>query len=92
MSTLDQVLADLKSENNRMENQLKQLRSAIAALQGISSNSRQRRNGNGHTISASASNGTRRTMSASARRRIAAAQKARWAKWKKHQSRLQSRA
>jgi hypothetical protein len=70
VSTLDQVLAELKSENSKLENQLKQVRTAIAALQGISSNGHERRNGN------------RRTMSLSARRRIAAAQKARWAKWK----------
>ncbi len=73
MSTLDQVLAELKAEDNRLENQLKQVRSAIAALQGISSNGSRR---------SATRIVKRRKMSAWARRRIAAAQKARWAKWK----------
>lgn len=73
MNTLDQVLAELNAESNRLESQLKQVRSAMVALQGISSD--------GSRTSASRTL-KRRTMSTSARRRIAAAQKARWAKWK----------
>ena len=71
MDTLDQAIAALKAENERLEQELEQVRSAITALQGVSNN--------GRGITARRS---RRTMTASARRRIVAAQKARWAKWR----------
>ena len=62
MDKLDQAIAALKAANKRLEQELKQVRSAIAALQGIS------KNGRGITARLSG-----RTMSSSARRRIAAA-------------------
>ncbi len=76
MDKLDQALAALKGENQRLEKQLKQVQSAIAALQGITNNSR------GSIITTSRSV---RRISAAARKRIAAAQKARWAKWRAEQ-------
>jgi cell division protein FtsB len=68
---VDQAIAALKAETKQLEQELKQLRSAITALQGASNN--------GRGITARLYG---RTLSASARRRIAAAQKARWAKWR----------
>jgi cell division protein FtsB len=68
---VDQAIAALKAETKQLEQELKQLRSAITALQGASNN--------GRGITARLSG---RKLSASARRRIAAAQKARWAKWR----------
>jgi hypothetical protein len=76
MDKLDQAITALKAENKRLEKQLNQVRGAITALQGISNN--------GRRVTATLSG---RTMSASARRRIAAAQKARWAKWRAAQRR-----
>lgn len=68
MDKLDQAIVALKAEGKRLEQELKQVRSAITALQGASNNGIARLSG--------------RTLSASTRRRIAAAQKARWAKWR----------
>jgi hypothetical protein len=70
MDKLDQAIAALKVENKRLENELKAVRAAIAALQ------------------VSGKNGHRRTMSASARRKIAAAQRARWAKVRARRKRV----
>jgi cell division septum initiation protein DivIVA len=77
MDRLDQAIATLQAENRRLENELKAMRTAIAALQSI--------NRNGHRKSTTGTQ-TRQTMSVSARRRIAAAQRARWAKWKAQRS------
>jgi hypothetical protein len=71
MDKLDQAIAALKAENKRLEQELEKVRGAIAALQRIT-------NG-GRGITARLSG---RMMSASGRRRIAAAQKARWSKWR----------
>jgi hypothetical protein len=68
---LAQAIAALKAENKRLLQELKQVRAAITALQGGSNN--------GRGITARRSG---RTMSASARRRIAAAQRTRWAEWR----------
>ena len=64
MDTLDQAIAVLKAENKRLQNELKAVRAAIAALQ------------------TGGRNGHDRTMSASARRKIAAAQRMRRVKWR----------
>ena len=61
MPNLDSVLAQLRQERER-------LNAAIAALEGVTTNSGSRR--------------TTNRISAAGRRRIAAAQKARWAKLK----------
>lgn len=71
MDKLDQAIVALKAESKRLEQELKQVRSAIAALQGASNNSR------GMTAIPAG-----RTLSAASRKRIVAAQKARWAKWR----------
>jgi hypothetical protein len=73
MSNLSNVLNQLRAERNRAQQEVEHLDDAISAIQRLVG-----RNG-----SVMAFNGSRpgRTMSASARNRIAAAQKARWAKW-----------
>jgi hypothetical protein len=71
MDKLDQAIAALKAENKRLVQQLNQVRAAIAALRGITNNGRE--------MKARLSG---RTMSASGRKRIAAAQKAHWAEWR----------
>jgi hypothetical protein len=72
MSELVGVLEQLKRERARAATELRQLDQAIRALSSISV----RVGKQGGSIP------TRRPMSAAARRRIAAAQKARWAKFR----------
>jgi hypothetical protein len=62
------ILAQLKAARDKAAFELGRLEAAISALSWSGSNSIN-------------STGTRRTMSASARRRISLAQKARWAKY-----------
>ena len=69
MSTLDQVLQQLRDERGRTQQQLAQLESAISTLEGLGNNSRGR-----------TSSGRGRFVSVVARQRMAAAQRARWAK------------
>jgi hypothetical protein len=69
MQNLSRVIHDLQQESKRLRSQLTGIEGAIAALKGLTTK-------NGATRTA-------RTMSAAARKRIAAAQRARWAKWKK---------
>jgi hypothetical protein len=76
MSTLTQVVNQLRTERKKVQQELSRLDAAIDALQGLSSSS-----GTSRTTSQK----PRRTMSAAARRRIAAAQRARWAAWKAKQ-------
>ena len=68
MANFSRVLHELEQQQKKVQAELQQISHAIDALRGISSNGRR---GSG-----------RRTLSAAARRRIAQAQKARWAKWK----------
>jgi len=74
MTTFDNVLQQLRSEHKQAQTAVEKLRQAISAIEGL--------NGNSAGISV---NGTRpkKTMSAAGRRRIAQAQRARWAKFKK---------
>jgi hypothetical protein len=61
-------------ERNQAQKRVEQLDEALKALAGF---------GRGGTeIHHVRASGKRRTMSATARKRIAAAQRARWAKWK----------
>jgi hypothetical protein len=60
------AMTDLNGIIKQLEQERDRIESAILALRGVGS-----RNG---------ASGTRRTLSAAARRRIAAAQRARWAK------------
>jgi hypothetical protein len=69
MSELGAVLGQLKQERQRVESELRQLNQAIQALSKIAE-------GNPGTRGR-----VKRTMSVAARKRIAAAQKARWAKF-----------
>src|ERR1039458_6720674 len=71
------IVAQLREEASRIEN-------AIAALLGLGSQSARRGPGRpaGSKNAAAVSKPKRRTMSASARAKISAAQKARWAKRK----------
>jgi hypothetical protein len=70
MDKLDRLIAQLKGENKRLEAELQQVRIAIAALRAA--------NANGHRATKMPSR-----MSAAARRRIASAQKKRWAAWRR---------
>lgn len=71
MANLDNALQQLREERKRAERQVETLGKAISAIEGVL----------GHS-SGPARNGAqgRRTMSAAAKRRIAAAQRARWAR------------
>jgi len=70
MANLSRVLHELEREQKRVESELQRINHAINALRGLGSNG-QRSSGTG-----------RRNLSPAARKRIAQAQKARWAKWK----------
>jgi hypothetical protein len=73
MINLRTVVADLRTERERAKKTVEQIDAALAALDGL-----------GHKRSRTFRRRPAgpRTMSAAARRRIAAAQRARWAKWK----------
>jgi hypothetical protein len=70
MPNLDKVVKSLRSEQRSLQGRLTQIEAAIAALRGVSQNGR------------AASVRPKRILSVAARRRIAAAQRARWAKYK----------
>jgi hypothetical protein len=74
MSELGAVLDQLKRERSRVAGELEQLDQAIRALDKVGGSTGRRA---GRTVRS----GTR-TMSAAARKRIAIAQKARWAKFR----------
>ena len=67
MVNLSKTVRDLETERNRLQAQLKKIDSAISVLSGLSS-------ARGRL--------PRRKISAAGRKRIAAAQRARWARWK----------
>src|SRR5437016_85881 len=76
MANLDNVLQQLRQEHNQAQSQIEKLKEAISVVAVLAGRS-----------TGAAANGTRprRTRSAAARRRIALAQKARWAKLRKEQ-------
>ena len=76
MSNLVKVVQQLKMERNQAQKRIEQLDEALKALTGVG---RGRGGIKFHHLRASTK---RRTMSAAARKKIAAAQRARWAKWK----------
>ena len=78
MSNLAHVVEQLKKERNQALRRIEQLDEALKALGGVGA-LRGTPTRRGH---AQASGAKPRTMSAAGRRRIAAAQRARWAKWK----------
>ena len=80
MGNLSHVVSQLQAQRKQVHAELGRLDAAINALQG-----RNTRKGSGAGPAASAR--PRRTMSVAARRKIAAAQKKRWAVWKAKQNR-----
>jgi hypothetical protein len=78
MLKLTNLVRHLKKEREQTRRRLEQLNSALQALSGLGGQSGLNRG----TMRSHAVSGKRRTMSAAARKRIAAAQRARWAKWK----------
>ena len=75
MVNLTTAIRQLKRERDQARRRLEQLEAALKVLGGLESVKRSF--GRGGTLP-----NKRRTMSAAARKRIAAAQRARWAKWK----------
>jgi len=73
MANLAETVKDLVQERSRMAGQIKKLDKAISVLRKLDGSS---------PSGAPKSGSKRRPMSATARRKIAAAQRARWAKWK----------
>jgi hypothetical protein len=78
MSNLARVVQHLRKERDQAQRRVEQLGEALKALTGIGA----LRGTTTRHSRAHASGRKRRTMSAAARKRIAAAQRARWAKWK----------
>ena len=83
MSNLANVVQQLRKERDQAQRRIEQLDGALKALAGLSGV----RGTTGGRGLAQRPAGTRPTMSAAARKRIAAAQRARWAKWKAAQRR-----
>ena len=75
MSNLTKVVQRLKEERDQAQRRIEQLDEALKALTGLGLRGTRQRG-------PAQPSGKRRTMSAAARKRIAAAQRARWAKWK----------
>jgi hypothetical protein len=75
MPNLDKVVLQLRKERDGMQKRVEQLDQALAALGGLDGLPTGDRG-------LQPSGRKRRTMPAAARERIAAAQRARWAKWK----------
>jgi hypothetical protein len=71
MANLSKTLNDLRAERSRLSRELDQLEEVISVLTGLDRVGGRR--------------GGKRRLSAAARKRIADAQKARWAKWKAKQ-------
>jgi hypothetical protein len=67
------LIAGLKAERNRAQKKVEQIDAALAALSGV---------GSGRARSVRTRSTNRKPMSAAARKRIAAAQRRRWAKLK----------
>jgi len=100
MSNLTSVLNQLEQERTRLKSQIDNLGNALSTLNGASSRRRGRISAPGRARIAPVQrdrwarlNGrtavpitaAKRTTSVAARKKIAAAQKARWAKWRKAQ-------
>jgi len=75
---LENVVQQLKKEGDQVQRTIEQLDSALKALSGLDG----LRGKIGSVGRAQIPDRKRRTMSAAARKRIGAAQRARWAKWK----------
>lgn len=77
MTNLTGVIRQLRKEKQRVHGEMERLNAALAALGSLG--------GPGGKAKRSLAPKVRRPMSAAARKKIAAAQRARWAKWKKNQ-------
>lgn len=78
MSNLAIVVRQLQKERDQAQRRIEQLDQALKALGGLGGlRGRAGRVGRAQTLG-----NKRRTMSVAARKRIATAQRARWAKWK----------
>jgi len=75
MTNLTGVIRKLQKERQRVHGEMERLNAALAALGSLGS-----LEGSTRSFAPKA----RRPMSAAARKKIAAAQRARWAKWKKN--------
>jgi hypothetical protein len=75
MRGLPQIVQELEAQRDSLQKELTRLNTAISALKGTNTSV-------GSREQASASPKPRRTMSAASRKRIADAQRARWAAWK----------
>ena len=78
MRSLSQIADELEEQRGKVQRELDRLNTAIGALRGANTL-------NGSKPLGAASPKPRRTMSAAARKKIAAAQRARWAAWKAKQ-------
>ena len=78
MANLATVVQQLKQERAQAQRRIEQLDEALKALGGLGG----LQGRVGRIKSAQTPGKKRRTMSAAGRKRIAAAQRARWAKWK----------
>jgi hypothetical protein len=78
MANLSKALSDLRMQRERLADELKKLDEAIGVVSKLNSGGSAGRRG-------VRSFGAKRRLSAAARRRIADAQKLRWAKWKAKQ-------
>jgi hypothetical protein len=78
MARLSQILNQLQTERRQVQGELSRLNSAINALRGLNTSNHTGKTGNGSTR-------PRRTLSVAARKKIASAQRARWAAWKAKQ-------
>jgi len=78
MSNLGNVVEQLRKERDQAQKTVEQLDAALKALSGVGVlHGTTTRYGHAEALGVK-----RRTMSAASRKRIAAAQRARWAKWK----------
>ena len=75
MSNLTNMVQRLKKERDQLQRR-RRIEQFDEALRALAGHGGARRQGSGHPT------GKRKTMSAAGRQRIAAAQRARWAKWK----------
>ena len=83
MAPLDRAVKELQSERSRLENQLQRVDAALSALNSLNGAGRSRglrRTGVRRSLR------PQRHFSAAARRRMAAAQRARWAKLRQQRS------
>jgi hypothetical protein len=81
MRSLSQIVSELEAQRDKAQRELNRLNTAIGALRGAHKAS-------GSKTIRTGSPKPRRTMSASARKKIAAAQRARWATWKAKQKKV----